>query len=187
MSKLDEAKAILGALNVPAKQQNNMCCCVLLAMADIHENTPWKKATNGWIRIHDVIAFASDNYNITYAENSRETIRKQAMHHFRNAAFIEDNGKATNSPNYRYRLTDEMLALIQSYGTAKWNRNLSAFQKAHSSLVELYAAKRRILPSLPASITNYKRPLSRNLHHTLHLIPSAFMLVIQQRRIWLRM
>ena len=37
MSKFDEAKAILSALNVPAKQQNNMCCCVLLAMANVHE------------------------------------------------------------------------------------------------------------------------------------------------------
>ncbi len=119
MSKFGDAKAILCALNVSPKQQNNMCCCVLLAMANVHEDMPWEEATNTWIRIHDVIAFSSNYYNIIYAENSRETIRKQAMHHFRNAAFIEDNGKATNSPNYRYRLTDEMLALIQSYGTAK--------------------------------------------------------------------
>lgn len=49
MSKFDEARAILSALNVPAKQQNNMCCCVLLAMANVLENTPWKKATKVWI------------------------------------------------------------------------------------------------------------------------------------------
>lgn len=82
MRKLEEAKEILNALQVSAKQQNNMCCCVLLAMANITENMTWAQATNGWIRIHDVIAFADDNYSITYAENSRETIRKQAMHHF---------------------------------------------------------------------------------------------------------
>ena len=99
MSKLDEARDILSALQVPAKQQNTMCCCVLLAMAGLKEGQDWLSATNNWIRIHDVIAFASENYGITYAENSRETIRKQAMHHFRNAAFIEYNGKATNSPN----------------------------------------------------------------------------------------
>lgn len=33
MSKLEEAKEILSSLKVPAKQQNGMCCCVLLAMA----------------------------------------------------------------------------------------------------------------------------------------------------------
>ena len=116
MSKLSDAKEILNALQVPTKQQNGMCCCVLLAMAGLTEELPWSEATNNWIRIHDVIAFANSNYGMTYAENSRETFRKQAMHHFRNAAFIEDNGKATNSPNYRYRLTDEMLRLIQSFG-----------------------------------------------------------------------
>ena len=142
MSKLDEAIEMLNALQVPSKQQNGMCCCVLLAMANVFEDTPWSQATNDWVRIHDVIAFAKDNYEITYAENSRETIRKQAMHHFRNAAFIEDSGTATNSPNYRYRLTDEMLDLIRSYGTDRWVDNLSAFQQNHSSLVQLYASKR---------------------------------------------
>lgn len=116
MSKLMEAREILTALQVPTKQQNTMCCRVLLSMANLHENTSWQDATNSWIRIHDVIAFSNSNYGSTYAENSRETIRKQAMHHFRNAAFIEDNGEPTNSPNYRYRLTDEMLRLIQSFG-----------------------------------------------------------------------
>lgn len=166
MSKLEEAKTILSALRVPARQQNSMCCCVLLAMANIYESTPWKKATNNWIRIHDVISFASDNYGIVYAENSRETIRKQAMHHFRNAAFIEDNGQATNSPNYRYRLTDEMLVLIQSFGTAKWKRNLAAFQKTHSSLIELYASK-RTLRKMPVHINGKDFSFSPGKHNEL--------------------
>jgi hypothetical protein len=79
MSKTDEAKEILGALRVPAKQQNNMCCCVLLAMANLTENDNWMNATNSWVRIHDVIAFLNENYGTTYAENSRETFRKQAI------------------------------------------------------------------------------------------------------------
>ena len=37
MSKLDEAKEIWSSLKVPAKQQNGMCCCVLLAMANLTE------------------------------------------------------------------------------------------------------------------------------------------------------
>lgn len=72
MRKLDEAKEILNALGVPAKQQNGMCCCVLLAMANLMEDDSWQEASNSWIRIHDVIAFANKNYNTTYAENSRE-------------------------------------------------------------------------------------------------------------------
>ena len=142
MSKIDEAKEILNALQIPVKQQNAMCCCVLLTMAGLLEETSWQDATNEWIRIHDVIAFSNSNYGTTYAENSRETFRKQAMHHFRNAAFIEDNGKATNSPNYRYRLTDEMLKLVQSFGTDWWETKLASFQTNHETLIQLYASKR---------------------------------------------
>ena len=41
MSKLEEAKEILSSLKVPAKQQNGMCCCVLLAMANLTEEQAW--------------------------------------------------------------------------------------------------------------------------------------------------
>jgi hypothetical protein len=35
------------------------------------------------------------------AENSRETFRKEAMHHFRNAAFIEDKSAERSSRKAR--------------------------------------------------------------------------------------
>ena len=166
MSKLEEAKEILSSLKVPAKQQNGMCCCVLLAMANLTEEKAWESAANNWIRIHDVIAFANSNYGTTYAENSRETFRKQAMHHFRNAAFIEDNGKATNSPNYRYRLTDEMLRLIQSFGTANWERCLQCFMENHDSLVDLYASK-RTMRKMPVKINGEDFTFSPGKHNQL--------------------
>lgn len=146
--------------------QSRMCCCVLLAMANLTEAEAWGSATNNWIRIHDVIAFANSNYGTTYAENSRETFRKQAMHHFRNAAFIEDNGKATNSPNYRYRLTDEMLHLIQSFGTADWERSLACFMENHDSLVDLYASK-RTMRKMPVKINGEDFTFSPGKHNQL--------------------
>lgn len=99
---------------MPEKQQTDLCCYTLLAMSNLKENDEWKVATNQWIRIHDIIQFVGVNYGVMYAENSRETFRKQALHHFRTAALIEDNGKATNSPNYRYRLTEETLKMLRS-------------------------------------------------------------------------
>lgn len=166
MRKLDEAKEILNALGVPAKQQNGMCCCVLLAMANLMEDDSWQEASNSWIRIHDVIAFANKNYNTTYAENSRETFRKQAMHHFRNAAFIEDNGKATNSPNYRYRLTDELLAVLQNYGTENWGEKLASFQSNHDTLIQQYASK-RALRKMPVRINGEDFTFSAGKHNEL--------------------
>lgn len=142
MSKIEEARTLLKELNVPQKQQADLCCYVLLAMSDIKENSNWSNATNDWIRIHDVLVRTKEYYGVAYAENSRETFRKQAMHHFRNAAFIEDNGKATNSPNYRYRLTKEMLSFIQSYGSRRWEDEKEKFLSSHETLIDFYAAKR---------------------------------------------
>ena len=78
MSKLSDAKEILNALQVPTKQQNGMCCCVLLAMAGLTEELPWSEATNNWIRIHDVIAFANSNYGMTYALETLHSLRTMA-------------------------------------------------------------------------------------------------------------
>lgn len=81
MPKIEEARAFLEEVGMPKAQQADICCLTLLAMADLKPEDGWAKATNHWIRIHDVIAFANEHYATTYAENSRETFRKQAMHH----------------------------------------------------------------------------------------------------------
>ena len=166
MKKLEQARHILAALEVPEKQQNDMCCCVLLAMAELTERDDWESATNPWLRIHDVIRFTGENFDLVYAENSRETIRKQAMHHFRNAAFIEDNGKATNSPNYRYRLTGEMLELIQKFGSSDWEKELCAFKENHETLVHLYASK-KVMQKMPVKINNRDYTFSPGKHNQL--------------------
>ncbi len=166
MSKKDESREILQAMEIPSKQQNDMCCFVLLAMAGIKESDSWKSATNEWIRIHDIIAYTKENYGIAYAENSRETFRKQAMHHFRNAAFIEDNGEATNSPNYRYRLTAEMLNLIKNYGSASWDSKKRAFMSAHESLISQYASKKSV-QKMPVRINDSDFTFSPGKHNEL--------------------
>lgn len=166
MSKIEEARTFLKELQVPVKQQSDICCLTLLAMANVKENDLWENATNNWIRIHDVIAYIKENYDIEYAENSRETFRKQAMHHFRNAAFIEDNGKATNSPNYRYRLTDEMLPLLQSYKTKNWSTTKQYFLDSHETLVSIYTSKRTIR-KMPVNINGKDFTFSPGKHNEL--------------------
>ena len=163
---MTEAKAILNELGMPQKQQADLCCFVLLAMANVKESDSWSAATNQWIRIHDIIAYTKENYGISYAENSRETFRKQAIHHFRTAAFIEDNGKATNSPNYRYRLTDEMLALLHSFGTENWGKAKADFLATHETLIDLYASKRN-MRKMPVKINGEDFTFSPGKHNEL--------------------
>lgn len=165
MDKLELAKQLLEQIKMPAKQQSTLCCLTLLAMAKLHKRAPWSKATNEWMRIHDIIAFIRDYYNVDYAENSRETFRKQAMHPFRMASLIEDNGMATNSPNYRYRITDEFLAVMMDVGKRK-NKSLSYFIASHDNLTKIYASKKKML-KMPVRINNHDFTFSPGKHNQL--------------------
>lgn len=166
MEKIKTAKQILKELGVTEKQQNDLSCNVLLALANIKEDSQWTDAENSWIRIHDIISYLSENYNINYAENSRETIRKQVLHHFNNAAFIENNNKSTNSPNYKYRLTDEFLELIRTYSTKSWDLTKKIFLENHKTLVEKYTTKRE-LTKIPVVINNENLTFSKGEHNQL--------------------
>lgn len=166
MNKIEQAREILSELKVPDKQQADLCCLTLLSMANIKPSDNWKNAENNWVRIHDVINYVRDHYNISYAENSRETFRKQAIHHFRNAAFIEDNGMATNSPNYRYRLTDEMLNLIKCYGSREWELEKIRFLEEHDNLINLYSSNRAML-KIPIIINEELYNFSPGMHNEL--------------------
>jgi hypothetical protein len=166
MPKLEEARRILSALDMPSTQQSDICCYTLLAMASIEEQTLWADTTNSWIRIHDIIQFIKNSYNFQYAENSRETFRKQALHHFRNAAIVEDNGLATNSPNYKYRLTEEFLSLIKTYGSDIWESSLYDFKSTHTSLKETYASKKKI-EKMPVMFNDIELTFSTGKHNQL--------------------
>ena len=164
--KISEAQEFLRAVGMPAAQQTDLCCYVILALGDIKPTDNWSQATNEWYRIHDIIEFTGENYGAAYAENSRETFRKQAIHHFRNAALIEDNGKATNSPLYRYRLTNETLDLIRSIGAGAWDEKLKSFNAAHTSLIKLYASKKK-MTKMPVKINGKDFTFSTGKHNKL--------------------
>ena len=166
MGKIDEARELLKMFGMPKAQQADICCYVLLAMAGIKQDTLWKDAGNEWIRIHDIIQFANTYYGSTYAENSRETFRKQALHHFRNAALVEDNGKATNSPNYRYRLTEETLQMVRAFQTSEWQKSMNRFLMYHEKLVDIYASKKK-MTMMPVHINGADFQFSAGKHNEL--------------------
>ena len=170
MDKLRKIKSLLADIGMPPAQQSDLCALTILAMAGLKEIGSFASATNNWIRIHDVIAFINSNYIAKYAENSRETFRKQAMHHFRTAALIEDNGKATNSPNYRYRLTDEFLKVIQETKKTKEdnsdNNALKEFLSCHERLTDTYASK-KTMRKMPVRINEKDFTFSPSSHNRL--------------------
>lgn len=166
MGKIEETREFLELIGMPRTQQTDICCYVILAMAGIKPDMSWDEATNDWIRIHDIIQFANTYYGSTYAENSRETFRKQALHRFRTAALVEDNGVATNSPNYRYRLTDEALQTLRTFQTPAWQKALVRFLTYHEKLVDIYASKKK-MTMMPVKINGEDFNFSAGKHNEL--------------------
>ena len=166
MDKIEETREFLQKVGMPKAQQADICCYVILAMAGIKPNMSWSEATNEWIRIHDIIQFINIYYGATYAENSRETFRKQALHRFRTAALVEDNGKATNSPNYRYRLTDETLQMLKAVGTKQEQTELNRFLAYHEKLMDIYASKKK-MTMMPVKINGLDFSFSAGKHNEL--------------------
>ena len=164
MDHVTETRELLATLGLPKTQQSDICVLTVLGMADIKPETDWSEATNNWLRIHDIIQFANANYPVSYAENSRETFRKQALHHFRTAAIVEDNGKSTNSPNYRWRLTKEFANILQNIGIT--DAPLKAFLNNHERLVDIYASK-KIMEKMPVKINGQNFSFSPGSHNKL--------------------
>lgn len=166
MDKIEEAREFLQKVGMPKAQQSDICCYVILAMAGLKPDMLWNEATNEWIRIHDIIQFVNTYYGVTYAENSRETFRKQALHRFRTAALVEDNGEATNSPNYRYRLTDETVQMLRTIQTQEWQKSLERFLKYHDKLIDMYASKKK-MTMMPVKINGEDLNFSVGKHNEL--------------------
>ena len=171
MDNLDCAKEILKEIEMPEKQQNDISAFTLLALADIRKHSNWSQATNEWIRIHDIIRFIDINYDVQYAENTRETIRKNVIHQFRDAAIVEDNGKPTNSPHFRYKLSTEFLDLIKTFNSPQWEISLNEFLSSHESLKSKYSSKREMLKK-PVLINGKPFTFSPGKHNELqkHII-----------------
>lgn len=166
MSIVDEAREFLTQIGVPKKQRSDICCYVLVALSNMAQKEDWSEAENQWMGPHDIIAYLDENGIKTYAENSRETIRKNCLRPFRDIAVVEDNGLATNSGKYKYRLTDEMIELVRTYQTDEWEVALKYFTKYNNAVVHSYQAKKE-LQKMPVRVNGQDLRFSPGKHNQL--------------------
>lgn len=149
---------------MPKAQQNERSALTLLALVDLKRNKPWSKAKSRLIRIHDILVFIQKNYGKQYAENTRETIRRQTLHQFEQGALAvrnpDDPSRPTNSPNNVYMVTDEALEAIRKYRTKEWKGALEAFLKSKGRLIDLYDKRKKALYS------SVKLPNDTSIHFT---------------------
>jgi len=134
-------------MGIPKAQQNDRSALTLLAVLDLNKEKPWKDAKERPIIIHDIMGFIKENYEISYAENSRETIRRQTLHQFEQAGIVirnRDNPTlSTNSPKNNYTITPEALSIVRAFGTPGFDAELTHFTTNHGKLIEKYAGRKR--------------------------------------------
>lgn len=146
MDKIREAQDVLEILGMPPAQQNEISALTLLVLAQLSEDTPWSAAQTQCMRIHDILGEIDSRYGRKYAENTRETVRRQVLHQFVQAGLAVPNpdkpDRATNSPNFCYALTDLALRTIKAYSSDRWTDAVRAFQEDQDALVEIYRQSR---------------------------------------------
>jgi len=156
MKKVDEAKLILKSLGLPINQQNERSALTLLALCNIKKNDDWSDAKQTSMSVvgnknnpkyPGIMRFIRQNYKIDYAENSRETFRRQTLHQFYQAYIVDHNPEnkslPTNSKDNHYRITDDAIKVIRSFNSKKWDNELKIFLDKNGSLKEKYLKVRK--------------------------------------------
>lgn len=147
-AKIQEALTLLRVLGLPRAQQNERSALTLLALLDLKPSAEWKDVSAPLMGITPMMDFFAKYYSKTYAPNTRETVRRQTVHQFRDAGLIIENpdnpSRPTNSPKAVYQIDPQALALISTFGTSHWEQNLHAYQLSVQTLQERYARERKM-------------------------------------------
>jgi hypothetical protein len=172
MGKIEEAQAILTALQLPPAQRNEISALTLLVLAQISEESSWVDARRQSLRVHDILQEIKTWYRRDYAENTRETVRRQVLHQFEQAGIVmrnpDDPTLATNSPRTHYGLTDIAIRTIRTYLTDEWENAVSEFIQTRGALFEIYR-KRRQQMRIPLVHQGTEYHLSSGKHNELQV------------------
>ncbi|MDZ8224810.1 MULTISPECIES: BsuBI/PstI family type II restriction endonuclease [unclassified Nostoc] len=147
-SRIDEALQILTQLSLPRAQLNERSALTLLALLDLKPTDSWQLATSPLIGITPMMNFMAQHYGKTYKPNTRETVRRQTVHQFLDAALIianpDDLSRPINSPKTVYQIEGSALELLRTYGTDEWDKSICTYLASVESLKKQYAQERAI-------------------------------------------
>ena len=155
--RIREALSILQMFSLPRAQLNDRSALTLLALLDIKATTSWREAANPLIGITEMMNFFHDYYGISYAPNTRETVRRGTVHQFLQVGLItvnpDDPERPINSPKTRYQVEEAALNLIRSFGTDAWEINLKDYLTKAPDLARLQM-KEREMALIPVTLPN---------------------------------
>ena len=144
-------------MGLPGAQQNDRSALSLLALIQLKKNGSWQNPSSPMLGIRAILDFCRNEYKKPYAENSRESFRKETMHQFVSAGVAlqnpDDPDRAPNSPKWCYQISPEAKALLSNYGTKDWKPALKAWKDGNQTLGERYR-KTRSMHMVPCKLAN---------------------------------
>ncbi|MFA5180224.1 MAG: BsuBI/PstI family type II restriction endonuclease [Syntrophales bacterium] len=169
--KIHEAMDIIKALGFPRQQLNERSALTLLSLLDLKPADRWRDAGNPLLGITPMMEYFEKHYGKRYAPNTRETVRRQTVHQFVQAALIVPNpdkpSRPTNSPKAVYQIEPSALKLLREYGKRGWKKRLREYMQTVESLNVLYARERE-KDRIPLTLANgQKIRLSPGGHNAL--------------------
>lgn len=130
-ARIAQAKALLEHFDLPRSAQNDRSALTLLALLDLKPEEPWSEARQPLRGVTPIMAFCEEHYGRHYQPNSRESFRKETLHHWVSAALAQinpdDPARPTNSQKTVYRVHDDFLALARLYDTPAFAAALQAY------------------------------------------------------------
>ena len=155
--KIREALTVLNDLGLPRQQQNERSALTVLSLLGLKPDTAWEDAADPLMGITPMMDFFHEHYGKKYAPNTRETVRRQTVHQFLQAALIVANpdkpSRPTNSPKAVYQIEPSALKLLRSFGKPGWPGDLQKYQRTLKTLKRLYA-RERDMRRLPVQLAN---------------------------------
>lgn len=153
---LDEALDVLTALDFPRAQQNERSALALLALLNLCPPKTWKDAEAPMIGIRAILDFCRTIFGKPYAENTRETFRRQTLHQFVAAGLVienpDDPKRPINSPKWCYQIEPNALRLLRDhYRSRNWGKERARYMEEREGLARKYAMERDML-MVPVSI-----------------------------------
>ncbi|HUV65089.1 MAG TPA: BsuBI/PstI family type II restriction endonuclease [Sedimentisphaerales bacterium] len=146
--KVAEALDVLKLLGLPRQQQNERSALTLLSLLDLKPEDEWENASDPLMGITPMMEFFAVQYGKRYAPNTRETVRRQTVHQFVQAAIVLLNpdrpSRPTNSPNAVYQIEASVLKLLREFGKPGWNERLQEYLRSVETLKRLYAREREM-------------------------------------------
>lgn len=146
--RTEEAQQVLRELNFDAERYNERSALVLLSLLDLVPERAWSDAENPKLRTVEIIDWLRAHYGKDYKPNTRETIRRQTLHQFVDAALVvlnpDDPRRPINSPKSCYQIEPRALELLRTHGLTGWGERVRRYLDEAPGLQAHYAKARKL-------------------------------------------